>query len=394
MDNRVILAFDVGGTYIKAGVVDAKGIVLKHSVSQYEARAHEGMNEILDHFAAITAALIESAGGAGCGSVKVCGIGYAFPGPFNYEKGISYIRGLDKFESLYGVNIGEQLRGRFQSNPPIARALAPNWRLAFENDASLFALGEAVYGQASRAERAVCLTIGTGLGSGFVEKGRLIKSRQDVPEQGWVYNLPYEDGIADDFISRRGMLKLALQMGIDLSNGRDVRELAKAAFGGDALALELFRQFGSRMAHILASPLRMFQPDAVVLGGQISKSGELFVPAFVQSLHEQGVDIKVKLSEDTLYSTFQGIYHLIGNSFTPLMEDHEEIYAYIREWENEKWLVVLNFTEGEVEFSLEEGERPRQAELMIGNYELPTSAADDISRIALRPYEARVYSCC
>ncbi|NOU73194.1 ROK family protein [Paenibacillus sp. LMG 31458] len=51
--------------------------------------------------------------------------------------------------------------------------------MTFENDASLFGLGEAVYGEAQGADWVVCLTIGTGLGC-FLEHERLVKQRSDV----------------------------------------------------------------------------------------------------------------------------------------------------------------------------------------------------------------------
>ncbi|WP_256762050.1 ROK family protein [Cohnella sp. WQ 127256] len=309
MENQYLLAFDVGGTYIKAGIIHIDGLVLEHTLTQYEAYSNGSVDEITEHFKAmardLASALIEVSG------ARIYGIGYAFPGPFDYERGISYIQGLNKFEAIYGMNIGEKLRTVFQEDSVIAASLAPNWRLAFENDASLFALGEAVYGQASTSDRVVCMTIGTGLGSGFVDNRRLVKQRQDVPENGWLYHLPYRDGIADNFVSRRGVLSLAAQLGFDLSDGQDVRELAQLALSGDELAVQLFEQFGERMAQVLAETMQRFQPDAIVIGGQIAKSGELFVPALIRGLHPYGITTNVKRSENTLLSTFRGIYHFM-----------------------------------------------------------------------------------
>jgi len=244
---------------------------------------------------------------------RIYGIGYAFPGPFDYERGISYIRGLNKFESIYGVPIGDRLRADFQEDSGIASYLTQDWKLAFENDASLFALGEAVYGQASTDNRVVCMTIGTGLGSGFVENGRLIKERSDVPENGWLYPIPYEDGIADEYISRRGVLGLASEIGIHLSGKQDVRELAESAMIGNDRAILLFELFVERMARILEEPMRRFQPDAIIIGGQIAKSGVLFVPALQRELSQRGISAPIKLSQNTLLSTLRGIYHFMSN---------------------------------------------------------------------------------
>lgn len=308
MKEGIYLAFDVGGTSVKAGAIDSSGQVMKDTISHYESKASGTAAEIFDHFIRMAADMLRKADP----EVRkmVAGIGYAFPGPFDYEQGISYIQGLNKFEALYGLRFGERLLEGLRSNSPVAARLNPELLLRFENDAALFAIGEAHYGQAAKARRAVCLTLGTGIGSGFVEAGHLIKQRDDVPDNGWVYHLPYRSSIADDYISRRGLLKLACEMGIDLL-GRDVKELAEAASGGDEASLRLFDTFGSRMAEALETALKAFKPDAIVLGGQISKSGELFVPSFRRELLRRGIAASVAISGDTLRSTLLGIYHLL-----------------------------------------------------------------------------------
>jgi oligo-1,6-glucosidase len=77
-----------------------------------------------------------------------------------------------------------------------------------------------------------------------------------------------------------------------------------------------------------------------------------------------------------------GIYDLI-------LPDHEQIYAFTRTLDDQRLLVVLNFSAGEPIFVLPESIKFRQAELLIANY--PIDAAADITRFQLRPYEARVY---
>ncbi|WP_239619283.1 ROK family protein [Cohnella mopanensis] len=308
MDRNLILAFDVGGTQIKAAAVIG-GAILEETISHYDSHANRSAEEIVAHFADIAVDLLAKAGEE---PSLIGGIGMAFPGPFDYDAGVSYIRGLSKFESLYGIPFGERLEESIRSHGMLAPRLSSSFGIRFENDAALFGLGEAGYGEASECNRAVCLTIGTGLGSCFLENGRLVQRRDDVPDQGWLYNVPYQDKIADDWISRRGILQLASEMRLE-PDGLDVRDYAIAALDGDRLAAELFETFGRRMASILASSLRAFTPDRIVIGGQISKSGILFVPAFKKELENAGVLADVKLSNNTLNSTFKGIYNLVEN---------------------------------------------------------------------------------
>ncbi|TVX95941.1 ROK family protein [Cohnella terricola] len=308
MDRNLILAFDVGGTQIKAAAVIG-GEILEETISHYDSHADRSVEEIVAHFADIAVDLLAKAGE---NRPLIGGIGMAFPGPFDYDAGISYIRGLSKFEALYGIPFGERLEEAVRSHGKLVPRLSPSFGIRFENDASLFGLGEAGYGEANGCNRAVCLTIGTGLGSCFLENGLPVRHRDDVPDQGWLYNVPYQDKIADDWISRRGILHLASEMGLG-PDGLDVHDYAKAALAGDRLAVKLFETFGRRMAAILASSLQAFTPDRIVIGGQISKSGILFVPAFKEELENAGVYTDVKLSNNTLNSTFRGIYHLVEN---------------------------------------------------------------------------------
>lgn len=308
----VYLAFDVGGTFIKAGAFDASGRIVEPTLRQYDARADGSADELIEHFASIISdiARCEAIGP----TTPIVGVGYAFPGPFDYERGISYMRGLNKFDALYGIHLGERLLNALIARSDIAERLGTYPLLRFENDASLFAIGESGYGQAVGRRRAICFTIGTGLGSGFVEDGRLVSRRCDVPENGWAFQVPYRSRIADDYISRRGLLELAAELGIE-RQGRDVRQLADAAFAGEAVARSLFDAFGVRMADVLRQTIETFEPDVVVLGGQISKSGELFVPSFAKELERQGVHTSVVCSRDTPRSTFMGIYQLLRNPF-------------------------------------------------------------------------------
>lgn len=309
MTSSFIVALDVGGTQIKAGAV-ANGELIEASVGHYESQADLAAGPMIDHLAAIFADIVGRTGA----QAGVDGLGIAFPGPFDYETGISRIRGLGKFDALYGLNVGALLAAKLRAGERTSGWLAPHFRIAFENDAALFGLGEAGPGGAAEgAERVVCLTIGTGLGSCCLESGRLVKKRADVPDEGWLYTVPYKDGIADDYISRRGILRLAAQLGFeDIS--MDVKDYAALADAGDAPALRLFERFGGRMADILLPSLQRFRPDLVVLGGQISKSAHLFVPAFRLALEHAGLHAQVRVSRDTLASTLLGVYGLMNRA--------------------------------------------------------------------------------
>lgn len=314
-----LLAFDVGGTAIKAGILEADSGRLAGSLAEFPAYADGSADRIIAHLTelaaqqAVRATRTERHATNGEARGQIAAIGYAFPGPFDYEEGISYIRGLNKFDALYGLPLRAKLEESMRAHPLLGPLLAADWRLLFANDADLYALGEARFGHAAGKNRAVCLTLGTGLGSAFLLQGQLLKDHADIPPDGWLYPTPYEGRIADELVSRRGLLELATSLGLDAdpASGWDVKQLAEQVLiGRDPRAYELFRLFGERMARVLVTPLTLFQPEVVVLGGQIAKSGNLFAPAFAEGLRSRGLVTQVVLSDNTLLRTMQGIYQL------------------------------------------------------------------------------------
>jgi glucokinase len=94
-------------------------------------------------------------------------VGAAVPGPFDYEQGICTIQGVGKLDALYGADLRMLIA--------TAAGLHPNM-VRFLNDAQAFVLGEAFAGAARNEPRVIGLTLGTGLGSAFLDDGNLVVS--------------------------------------------------------------------------------------------------------------------------------------------------------------------------------------------------------------------------
>jgi oligo-1,6-glucosidase len=80
---------------------------------------------------------------------------------------------------------------------------------------------------------------------------------------------------------------------------------------------------------------------------------------------------------------------IVYGSYQLILEDHPEIYAYTRNLEDERLLVILNFFSGTPTFRLPQELTYRSRELLISNY--PVDETEPIETFVLRPYEARVY---
>ncbi|SDS67191.1 glucokinase [Paenibacillaceae bacterium GAS479] len=302
---NIVIALDVGGTFIKTCIVE-NGVPLAWSQEVFPALADQDEGTILAQFMHILKSRYQlyTSQVAGNGLNYHWQIGFAFPGPFDYEQGICYVQGLGKFESLYGVNIREALYERLQKEEAEWAKQLQQAEIRFQNDARLFALGVSLD---FPRDRFIALTLGTGLGSAFIDQAQISGHVQGIPESGWLYDQPYRGERIDDVFSRRGLLQLAEDLGA-LHSGMDVKELAESARLGNVPAREVFREFGKRLADMLAPYIELYRPTLIVFGGQISKSYDLFGKALQDGINSP--TIVIHTSENMLEHTFKGISRL------------------------------------------------------------------------------------
>jgi glucokinase len=226
------------------------------------------------------------------------------PGPFDYVKGICYIRGVAKYESLYGFNITDAISGKL--------GIHDGFLIRFMNDASAFAVGEAWAGSASDFNRSVSITLGTGFGSAFISKRIPIVDGPEVPKLGCIYHIPYKDGIADDYFSTRGLLsRYKILTGKEL-NG--VKELAARA-ATDKLVMDLFTDFGDNAGLFLVPWLKKFRAEILVIGGNISHAYNLFGDVFEERLRKEDCSCEVAISKLKEDAALLGSAYLLDDGF-------------------------------------------------------------------------------
>jgi glucokinase len=226
------------------------------------------------------------------------------PGPFDYVKGISYIKGVAKYENLYGVNVGEAISANL--------GLGNDTSIRYINDASAFAVGEAWAGSAKNYERSVSITIGTGFGSAFIADKIPVCDGPQVPRIGCVYHLPYKEGIADDYFSTRWFLRQYKEI-----TGREVsgvKELASLP-DKDKTVRGLFTEFGEKSARFLAPWLKIFEAEILVIGGNISNAWDLFGKTFERTLKDENWNGDVALSKLKEDAALFGSAYLFNEKF-------------------------------------------------------------------------------
>jgi glucokinase len=266
-----VLVYDVGGSHISAALCFADGFQLGPVV-----RADLPDSQTSEAFVNVLYSLaLKAAPDLSC----VEGAELAMPGPFDYEKGVSFMR--HKFPYLYEVPLASALSDRFGWQPH---------RVRFLNDAAAYLLGEIGAGAARGVARAVGITLGTGVGSAFAVDGRIVKEGPGVPPGGEIWNIPYHGGIVEDLISTRALQKSYKERA---GQQREVASIAHYANGGEVTACEVFEEFGTNLGLALLQLLTEFNPNVVVIGGGIARSANLFMPDAIRALDGLRVELRV-----------------------------------------------------------------------------------------------------
>lgn len=277
LSGNYAVGVDVGGSHVCSVVVDVQSGELLSEPFTTEVDHTCSAEEIFSAWTLNLRRTISSS------PVPVRQVGMAFPGPFDYAAGISHME--HKFPGIIGLNVGEILSARLLDFKGLC--------FKYVNDAGAFALGESLYGAAAGIGRVLVLTLGTGLGSGFVADRKIITEGDEVPKGGEVWDIPYGDGIADEKFSTRWIVGRYGQLsGIKVKGAKDVA----LRVGSDPEARQVFNEFGEGLADFTAPILRKFRCSDILLGGNISRSLDLFLPAMTHRYAREGMDVKVKAS--------------------------------------------------------------------------------------------------
>jgi glucokinase len=268
MDKRkasasLALGIDIGGSHITAGVVDlAQRKIMEGSVVRKLVNRHAPAAEILGVWADTINDRLKLA------QEEEVVIGFAMPGPFDYANGICLIKGFDKYEALYGMNIREELA---------VRTGVAAERIVFRNDADAFLDGEMFSGAGQGLTHALGLTLGTGLGSCLYAEGEITNAGLNV--------LPFKDGIAEEYLSTRWFIKAYEQQAGKKVNG--VKELADLYYDDENVRL-VFHEFGINLSELLRHCMATYGMQAIIIGGNISEAYPLFIDQVQKQLSVDG----------------------------------------------------------------------------------------------------------
>ncbi len=272
MKTEITLGIDIGGTNTAFGLIDKKGkCVGEGNIPTWKhSNIQDYLNEIHETVEKLYAPLKEN--------FSLAGIGIGAPSG-NYYDG-----------TIEATNLPWKGRIRFCE---LFQKFYPEIPVCLTNDANAAAIGEMVYGNAKGMKNFIMVTLGTGVGSGFVANGEMIYGHDGFAgELGHIIVSPGgrecgcgRKGCLETYVSATGVKRTVYKMLAEHnipSELRDVpfnklesKKVAEAAEKGDKIAQFTFEYTGRKLGEALANATAITSPEAIFLMGGLAKAGSL-----------------------------------------------------------------------------------------------------------------------
>ncbi|MBM3414892.1 MAG: ROK family protein [Bacteroidetes bacterium] len=295
---KYAIGIDIGGTNTKFGVVDKHGNILRQD--RLLTNKHEMVQDFIAELHEKLAPMITGAGGP----EQFTGIGIGAPNGNYYTGNIEYAANL-----------------KWRGIIPLAKMVSEKFgmKVRLTNDANAAAVGEMMYGCAKGMKHFIVITLGTGVGSGIVIDGKIVLGHDGFAgELGHVIVRPGGRlhkgtgirGSLEAYASATGVRETAIEM---LTQNPDVESLLRdysindlitsqtvyeCAAKGDKIANEVFEFTGQILGEALANFVMFSSPEAIILFGGLTKTGDLIMNPTRQAMEANLIQIykgKIKL---------------------------------------------------------------------------------------------------
>lgn len=294
--SKYAFGVDIGGTTVKMGLFDIDGCVLdKWEIPTVK---NDGGKAILPD---VAASLLAKMREKGIEEKDIAGIGVGAPGA------------IDDMGNMTGgaVNLGW---GVFNIREALSAYI--NVPVKAANDANAAAFGEMWQGGGKGYNNMVAVTLGTGVGGGIIVNGSILTGAAGAA--GEIGHIHIEDretescncknkGCLEQYASATGIVRLAQRRLAKDDKPSVLREgtiSAKAVFDavkeGDQAAMEIAEEFGNYLGKGLAAVAAVVNPEIFVIGGGVSKAGEILLeyirPSFEKYVFAPCANVKFALA--------------------------------------------------------------------------------------------------
>lgn len=314
MTDKWLVGVDLGGTTTKLAFINQYGEILKKWEIPTD-NSNKGKNITINIAKSIDQALEE----LDQPKSKLLGIGMGAPGPVDYATGIIY----------NVVNLG------WEDNYPLKDLLEVETSLPaiIDNDANCAALGEMWKGAGNGGKDIVAVTLGTGVGGGVIANGHIVQGVSGAAgEIGHITSIPVggapcncgKTGCLETIASATGIVRIGkekLQAAQDSSGelaqiyreegAISAKNIFDTARNEDVLAKEVIEEVSFHLGLALANIANTLNPEKIVLGGGVSKAGDILLDSVRQNFEKYAFS-RVKESTKIAVATLGNDAGVIG----------------------------------------------------------------------------------
>ena len=278
LTTELFCAVDLGGTNLRAANIDSSGSI--HERVKLPTPDSDKAEDIVN---AIVSAVQNCETEAAKRAAHIQAVSVVVPGSVHAQSRV--IVNAPNVPAIVDFELAEALEGKLQR------------QVLIENDANAAALGEMWQGAARSSRTIVCLTLGTGVGSGIILNGELWRGADGTAgEIGHTSVQPFGHvrckcgniGCLEVYASATAIVRMtrealsnhpASQLNSVDPGDLTSSQVADAAAMGDELALEIFRKMGTYLGIAAANIVNTLNPELIVIGGGVSAAFDLFAPA-------------------------------------------------------------------------------------------------------------------
>ncbi len=297
---KLVFGIDIGGTNTAFGLVDENGEIFGESAISTKSYIYfDDYPRYIEDLANAMKTLVEGINF----NFELVGIGVGAPNANYYKGTVEIPSNMWKYtEEQIAAGMKEEDR-MFNFSEDLGKHF-PGVPVYITNDANAATIGEMVYGGAKGMKNFIMITLGTGVGSGFVANGEMIYGHDGfagefghvIVERGGRQCGCGRKGCLEAYTSANGIKRTAFELMATMTDPSPLREysfdqlesaiLYQYAVKGDAIANECFRVTGQKLGYALADAVTITSPEAIFLFGGLAKAGDLILNPIKQYMEE------------------------------------------------------------------------------------------------------------
>lgn len=286
------IGVDIGGTNIKLALVDFEGKIT-HS-NTVPTRAELGYEAGVNNIKQAIKDLMQE---ASQDKNSIEAIGFGLPGQIDYKEGI--VKNLPNIPGWVNIPLAKMIEDEFSIPTRL------------DNDVRCAALGELNFGAGKGCQNLICITVGTGIGSGIILNGKLVRGASNAAGEIGHIKMTMEGGplcgcgdygCFEAYASGPSIVTMAKEY---ISGGKSAKYkemasdgiitpyiVAQAALQGDAVSIQIFKQMGKIIGLGLTSVVNLLNPEKIIIGGGVADAGDILFDPIRKTIADRAMPIQ------------------------------------------------------------------------------------------------------